>query len=96
MDKLGHCMTAYTISRLTAAMYQWCGIKALPAAAYGTSLGMAFQTNIEVFDGFSSQWGFSYGDMIANTAGASLFLAQASGSGRPAYHDEGILSRQWI
>ena len=81
MDKFGHCMTAYTISRITAAMYQWSGIKTVPAAVYGTSLGMAFQTNIEVFDGFSSQWGFSYGDMIANTTGASLFLSQQAGWG---------------
>ena len=81
MDKFGHCLTAYTISRLAAALYQWSGIRPLQAAVYGTSLGMAFQTNIEVFDGFSSQWGFSYGDMIANTTGASLFLSQASGWG---------------
>ncbi len=81
MDKLGHMLTAYTISRLTAALYQWSGIKPLPAAVYGTSLGMAFQTNIEVFDGFSSEWGFSPGDMIANTTGASLFLAQQTGWG---------------
>jgi hypothetical protein len=81
MDKLGHMLTAYTISRLTAALYQWSGIRPLPAAVYGTSLGMAFQTNIEIFDGFSSQWGFSPGDMIANTTGASLFLAQQTGWG---------------
>ncbi len=81
MDKFGHCLTAYTISRLTAALYQWCGVRQLPAAVYGTSLGMAFQTNIEVFDGFSSEWGFSYGDMIANTTGASLFLSQETGWG---------------
>jgi hypothetical protein len=81
MDKLGHLLTAYTISRLTAALYVWSGIKPLPASVYGTSLGMAFQTNIEVFDGFSSAWGFSPGDMIANTTGASLFLAQQSGWG---------------
>ena len=73
MDKFGHCLTAYTISRLTAAMYQWSGIKPLPAAVYGTSLGMAFQTNIEVFDGFSSEWGFSYGDMIARSYRSQSF-----------------------
>ncbi|MGP8216287.1 MAG: DUF2279 domain-containing protein [Bacteroidia bacterium] len=81
MDKLGHMLTAYTLSRITAALYQWSGIKQQPAAAYGTSLGMAFQTNIEVFDGFSGAWGFSPGDMIANTAGASIFLAQEAGWG---------------
>jgi hypothetical protein len=79
MDKFGHCLTAYTISRLATALYVWSGVKQLPASVYGTSLGMAFQTNIEVFDGFSSEWGFSYGDMIANTTGASLFLAQQTG-----------------
>jgi hypothetical protein len=81
MDKFGHCLTAYTLSRITAALYRWSGVQPLPAAVYGTSLGMAFQTNIEVFDGFSSEWGFSPGDMIANTTGASLFLAQQSGWG---------------
>jgi Predicted periplasmic lipoprotein (DUF2279) len=81
MDKLGHMLTAYTISRITSALYQWCGIKQLPASVYGTSLGMAFQTNIEIFDGFSSAWGFSPGDMIANTTGASIFLSQQSGWG---------------
>lgn len=79
MDKLGHMLTAYTISRFASALYRWCGIKQLPSAVYGTSLGMAFQTNIEIFDGFSSAWGFSPGDMIANTTGASIFLAQESG-----------------
>ncbi len=81
MDKLGHMLTAYTISRLAASMYEWCGVKPLPAAVYGTSLGMAFQTNIEIFDGFSSEWGFSPGDMIANTTGATLFLSQQTGWG---------------
>ncbi len=81
MDKLGHMLTAYTISRLTSAMYQWSGVKQLPASVYGTSLGLTFQTNIEIFDGFSSAWGFSAGDMIANTTGASLFLSQQSGWG---------------
>ena len=33
MDKLGHCLTAYTISRLTAALYQWSGIKPLPGSS---------------------------------------------------------------
>ncbi len=81
MDKLGHTLTAYTISRLTSALYRWSGIKQQPAAVYGTSLGMAFQTNIEIFDGFSSAWGFSIGDMIANTSGASIYLAQESAWG---------------
>src|SRR6185312_5697268 len=76
MDKLGHTLTAYTISRITSAVYQWCGIKHSSSAEYGTALAMAYQTNIEIFDGFSSAWGFSIGDMIANTAGASIYGLQ--------------------
>ena len=76
MDKLGHVLTAYTVSRLTSALYTWSGIREPSSNAYGTALAMAYQTNIEIFDGFSSAWGFSPGDMIANTLGAGLFISQ--------------------
>lgn len=76
MDKMGHILTAYTISRLTSGLYHWSGIRETSSNAYGTALGMAYQTNIEIFDGFSSAWGFSLGDMAANTIGAGLFISQ--------------------
>ena len=43
---------------------------------YGGTLGLAFLTTIEVFDGFSDGWGFSWGDMAANTLGTGLFIGQ--------------------
>lgn len=73
MDKLGHMLTAYTLSRITSALYTWSGIGRSKSTVYGSALAMAYQTNIEIFDGFSSAWGFSIGDMVANTAGASLY-----------------------
>jgi len=79
MDKLGHMLTAYTIARITSAAYGWTGINHYKSNEYGTGLAMAYQTNIEIFDGFSSAWGFSLGDMLANCAGASLYLSQESG-----------------
>ena len=33
-------------------------------------------TAVEVFDGYSSQWGFSYGDLAANAGGTALYVAQ--------------------
>ena len=33
-------------------------------------------TTVEVFDGFSSEWGFSWGDMLANTTGTTLYISQ--------------------
>src|SRR6185369_8572935 len=31
---------------------------------------------IEIQDGFSSQWGFSWGDMLANVSGAAAYISQ--------------------
>jgi hypothetical protein len=33
-------------------------------------------TTIEVLDGHSAEWGFSWGDMIANTSGTALYVSQ--------------------
>ena len=38
-------------------------------------------TGVEVLDGTSSGWGFSGWDMVANTAGAGLFIGQDIGWG---------------
>ena len=43
---------------------------------YGALTGFGFQLTIEVFDGFSSGWGFSVGDLAANTIGAGLYYTQ--------------------
>jgi hypothetical protein len=40
---------------------------------------LGYLSIIEVLDGFSSKWGFSPGDMIANIAGTALFAAQQRG-----------------
>ena len=38
--------------------------------------GAAYQTVLESLNGFSSQWGWSWGDFAANIAGSSLLVAQ--------------------
>jgi hypothetical protein len=81
MDKFGHALSCYTISRLASDLYQWTGIHKSPSDVYGSLLGFTYQTNIEVFDGFSSQWGFSLGDALANTTGMALFAAEEAGWG---------------
>ena len=47
-----------------------------PAIICGGSLGFVFLGIVEVFDGMSSGWGFSWGDMAANTFGTALFMSQ--------------------
>ena len=75
-DKLGHIGTAYYISNWTGQLYQYAGYHQKKAALLGALTGFGFQLTIEIFDGFSSQWGFSTGDLAANTIGAGLYYAQ--------------------
>lgn len=76
MDKAGHALTAYAFSRYAFAGLRWSGFER-PAARY-TALGVAnlLQTTIEVMDGFSAEWGFSWYDMAFNLSGSLLFTAQ--------------------
>ena len=76
MDKAGHVFTAYFFSRSAFAGLRWAGLRR-PAARY-TALGVAnlLQTTIEVMDGYSAKWGFSWTDMGANLAGSLVFAAQ--------------------
>ena len=43
---------------------------------YGSTLGLGFLTAVEVLDGFSKEWGFSWTDMAANTVGTGLYIGQ--------------------
>lgn len=76
IDKFGHLYTAYAYSRNIAESYRWAGVSDQNSAIYGAIGGFIFQLIIEIQDGFSAQWGFSMGDIGANTLGSSLFLIQ--------------------
>lgn len=76
MDKVGHMGSVYYLSRWTSGVVRWTGLSDKKAALYGTGTAYLFLTTIEVFDGFSAQWGFSAGDIVANTLGAGVYLGQ--------------------
>lgn len=76
MDKLGHVMTSYYVGQLGTDVLKWSGVGKKNQLVYGATLGFAFLTAVEVFDGFSEEWGFSWGDMIANATGTGLFVGQ--------------------
>ncbi len=76
IDKLGHMMTSYYVGRLGYETLRWCGVNEKHATIYGGSSGFIYLLTIEILDGFSAKWGASYGDLIANTAGALLFIGQ--------------------
>ena len=76
MDKMGHAMTGYFESKWVGNLYRWAGVSQKHAQWIGFGSGMLFQTSLEILDGFSAQWGFSWGDMAFNTLGAGLYLSQ--------------------
>jgi hypothetical protein len=76
MDKVGHATTAYNISAAQYNAMRWSGVKTEVSALIGGMTGLAYLGMIEIMDGFSSQWGFSKGDMLANILGSALFTGQ--------------------
>ena len=76
LDKVGHFGGAWKEAIWLHHALRWTGMdrrKAMWAAAGGSVL---LQGTIEIMDGFSQQWGFSWYDMGANLAGTGLFIAQ--------------------
>ncbi|ARV08113.1 DUF2279 domain-containing protein [Winogradskyella sp. PC-19] len=76
MDKLGHVYASYQIGRVGAESLSWTGVSRKDQLIYGATLGFTFLTAVEVFDGFSEEWGFSWGDMLANAGGTGLYVGQ--------------------
>ena len=76
VDKIGHGYSAYIESYGSTEMWRWAGLNRRKAAVIGSLSALAYQTIIETLDGFSSEWGWSWGDMSANVFGSGLFLGQ--------------------
>ncbi len=79
MDKLGHVTTSYWIGRIGYQALRWSGVDRKKSIWLGGSLGFVYLTTVEILDGFSTEWGASSGDLIANAAGAALFIGQQLG-----------------
>jgi Predicted periplasmic lipoprotein (DUF2279) len=75
-DKLGHFYFPYAVTKLYGQAFAWCGVDTASSLWLAGGLGLAHQTFVEVRDGFSAEWGFSWGDFVANTLGAGYPIAQ--------------------
>lgn len=76
VDKLGHVWTSYQVSRVANEWWAWTGIDHQRSASLGALTGIGYMCMIEILDGYSTEWGFSWGDMAGNFIGATGFLAQ--------------------
>lgn len=76
MDKCAHSFIAYHESRAGYQALRWAGISKKRALLWGGSLGFILQLPVEIFDGIYEGYGFSAGDVLANTSGSLLFVLQ--------------------
>ncbi|WMJ73213.1 DUF2279 domain-containing protein [Cytophagaceae bacterium ABcell3] len=76
MDKVGHAYSAFHISQFAVKSLMWSGVEKKKAIWYGGLSGLILLTPIEIFDGFSPNYGASWGDMVANASGSALLLGQ--------------------
>ena len=76
VDKFGHAFSAYQLGKFGAHILNWSGVNERDQLIYGATLGFVFLGAVEVFDGFSEEWGFSWGDIAANGVGTGLYIGQ--------------------
>ena len=76
MDKAGHANSCYNLGIVGYEALRLAGWDEKHSIIYGGTLGLAIMSVVEVFDGLSADWGFSWGDMTANLLGTGLFMAQ--------------------
>ena len=76
VDKVSHVYGAYVGGRMSMQMWKWAGVPKKRYVWVGGMTGLAYETVIEVMDGFSDHWGFSVGDYAANILGTSLLIGQ--------------------
>ncbi len=76
MDKIGHVFSAYAESKASMEFWRWSGIDRKKRIWIGGMSGAIYQTSIEILDGFSAEWGWSWGDFGANILGSGMLVAQ--------------------
>ncbi len=76
IDKIGHAYSAYAESKASMELWRWTGMDRKKRIWIGGMSGAFYQTVIETLDGFSSQWGWSWGDFAANMIGSGMLVAQ--------------------
>lgn len=76
MDKTGHLVTSYFVGYVGHESFVSMGMSDKISRYVGGCVGLVFQTGVEILDGKSAQWGFSWGDQLTNIAGAGIFILE--------------------
>lgn len=76
VDKFGHAFGAYVYSYIGYNLLLHSGLNRTESLLFGATLGLVLQAPIEIMDGIHEGYGFSWGDMAANTMGSALVIGQ--------------------
>lgn len=76
LDKFGHMLTTSVEARLLYDGARWTGLDKRRSLWLAGGISMFLQGTVEIMDGFSEEWGFSWTDIGFNTLGMGAFVAQ--------------------
>jgi len=96
MDKASHIYTANLLSEGMAITYEWAGISPNKALLYGAITSMAYETYIEINDGFAPNWGFDWVDMGANIFGAVYPFLQRKAPVLKSFNFKWSFNPDWL
>ena len=71
-DKFGHALGGYQLARFGNAFLRSTCMSKTKAIAWSAAYAAVFQLQIEIWDGLYEKYGFSYADLLANSAGTAL------------------------
>lgn len=75
-DKTGHFFDGALIQAIYKGAFEWAGFSPTASVWLGAAFSIAYMTDVEIEDGFATDWGFSPGDQLMNVAGALYPVAQ--------------------
>lgn len=76
LDKCGHVFTTYQTGRLMMNAVEWAGYSKKQQFLIGGLSGFAYMQAVEIMDGYSSGWGYSWGDVATNALGSGVAIGQ--------------------
>jgi uncharacterized protein YfiM (DUF2279 family) len=76
VDKVGHFYSAFQLSAIGSNLLQWSSVSKNKSDKAVAVAGLLIMSSIEVLDGYSSGYGASGSDILANALGASFYLGQ--------------------
>ena len=76
VDKLGHMQASYMQTDLIHHSLIWAGWSEEKTLLSSAFISLGFQTTVEIMDGFSEEWGFSWSDFVSNILGAGSYVLQ--------------------